>query len=368
MENLRLGNPQWLVLARQSRGLTQKELAESISVNQGWLSRVESGLRDIPEDKLLQIAQVLKYPPEFFAQTEPMYLPDLVFRRRQNVPDKTLDKIYARLSIISRALESLLEGVDIRGTSIKQIDLADYNGDIEDIAREVRSSLGFNPGPIQDLTTGIENANAIIMPLDFGTKRIDAVSFCTKRARPLFFISVFSPGDRLRFSLCHELGHIVMHQNEIRPDVEMEADRFAAEFLMPKRYIEPYLYDLTLSKLASLKIQWKVSMAALLKRASDLKTITPNQSQYLWKQMSKYGYRQREPDHLAIPVEAPVLYREIVEVYRKDLEYDISELCKLVRLNKDDLQEAFIDPPQYELANAAVLEAEKIIKESFGQN
>lgn len=44
---------------------------------------------------------------------------------------------------------------------------------------------------------------------------------------PLFFVNVTIPADRVRFSLAHEIGHIVMHQLPT-DDMEREADRFAS--------------------------------------------------------------------------------------------------------------------------------------------
>ena len=41
------------------------------------------------------------------------------------------------------------------------------------------------------------------------------------------------PGDRHRFNLAHELGHALMHRHSTG-ECESEANRFAAEFLMPK--------------------------------------------------------------------------------------------------------------------------------------
>lgn len=361
----RLPEPGWLVLARQSRGLTQKELADLLSVNQGWLSRVESGLRGVSDDKLLQIANVLNYPPEFLSQDDPIYLRGLssVFhRKRQGLPDRILDKAYAQLSITSTALERLLPSVEIIGAEIKPIDLSEFNGTIEDVARAVRDQLGLPRGPVQNITKTLENVRAIVIPFDFGTRRIDAISFWPLRSLPLFFVNLSSPGDRLRFTLCHELGHIVMHQNDIREDMESEANRFAAEFLMPSRQIEPYLHDLTLSKLAALKVQWKVSMGALIKRASNLNTITEGQAKYLWVQMGRNGYKQREPEEIDVPVEIPHLYREIIDTCQNELQYSIPELCKLLRLSEEDVRRIFIEPPQYELAKSLIEEAEQILK------
>jgi Zn-dependent peptidase ImmA (M78 family) len=148
----------------------------------------------------------------------------------------------------------------------------------------------------------------------------------------------------------------------IRENREEEANRFAAEFLMPAHDIELYLDDLSLPKLAALKIQWRVSMAALLKRAQTLATITQTQARNLWIQLSRY--KQREPEELDIPIETPHLYQEIIDVYRHELGYDVLELCNLLRLSENDTYHYFLAPPQYDITKAAIEEAERIIKDN----
>jgi Zn-dependent peptidase ImmA (M78 family) len=119
--------------------------------------------------------------------------------------------------------------------------------------------------------------------------------------------------------------------------MEMEANRFAAELLMPKADILPTLSPVTLDRLSKLKPYWRVSMQALLYRASELKVISERKARYLWMQMGKLGYRKREPAELNIPQEKPTLVHELFDVHRKlnfrmqDLEtmllLDAAEIC-----------------------------------------
>lgn len=334
-------NPVMLVIARESRGLTQKDLAEKLSVTQGWLSRVESNLRSISEDVLQKLSDILDYPIEFFYQTDPIYgfgPSELFNRRRQDVPAKRLEMIHAQINISRIHLARMLRGVEIGNTNIPNFELGEFNGNVDDIARAIRAMWHIPPGPINNLTKIIEDNGGIIIPFDFGTSRIDAMSLFVPGTPPLFFINMNSPGDRVRFTLCHELAHIVMHQRDINPDMEKQADRFAAQFLMPEKDIRPYLRNLSFPKLADLKLYWKVSMAALLKRATDLGEITESQARSMWMRMSSLGYRSKEPPELDIPVEVPTLYQEIIDTYRNELGYSTLEFAKLLCIFEQEVK------------------------------
>ena len=225
------------------------------------------------------------------------------------------------------------------------MDVEEFPGGPEAIARSVRSAWGIPPGPVPNLVREIEDAGGIIIRCDFGTTKVDAVSQWLPDLPPLFFVNISIPTDRLRFTLAHEIGHIVMHQVPTQ-DMEKEADRFAAEFLMPKKDIRPQLFDLTLPKMASLKPHWRVAMSALLRRAGDLGTIAPRWKSYLWMQMGQYGYRKVEP--VTIPAEEPVLLDEIINTHRNDLGYSVRDLNRLVYSLETAIAEA-VKPHTYKL-------------------
>jgi len=359
-----------VVLARESRGVTQQELADKLSVSQGWLSRVEGGMRGINDADLKKLSTVLGYPPTFFFQDEKVYGPsisEMFNRKRQNIPNKILNAVYAQVSIRTMNIRKLLRGVNIGKVNIRQIDLADFDDKPKEIARIVRAGWQLPKGPVQNLVDVIESQRGLVIPFDFRTNRIDAMSHWQSDMPPLFFVNTYSPTDRLRFTLCHEVGHIIMHQESIYPNMESQADEFASEFLMPESEIRPYLRDLSLEKLATLKQYWKVSMAALLKRASDLSEITTRQARNLWTQMSKAGYRLREPVEVDLQKEPPNLLNEIIITYIADMKYTAKELAELLCLTEGEVRDIYLNSNSRKASivnerRAAIRIAEEIIK------
>ncbi|HAJ26955.1 MAG TPA: hypothetical protein DCG53_06870, partial [Syntrophus sp. (in: bacteria)] len=239
-------------IARESRGFTQGELANRLSVTQGKISKMESGLLGVSEDMLDKLSNTLNYPREFFYFTEPIYghgismIGELYYRKRKNIPDKVLDKISAKINIRRIHLARLLRAIEIKNNLFCTFDIDEYDGNVEKVARAFRATWSLPKGPVNNLIKTIEDAGGIIIEFDFDTKAIDATSQWPPDLPPLFFININSSADRLRFSLAHELGHIVMHKI-CRPDIKImedEANAFASEFLMPKAEISKYLNDI----------------------------------------------------------------------------------------------------------------------------
>lgn len=340
-------NYQFVTLARESRGISQTELAKLSGFSQGKISKIETGLLALSELDVTTIANVLEYPVRFFQRNERIYgigLSEYYHRKRQSVPQKALNKVYAKLELRRMEITTLLKSVEFGEHQFFYMDPVQYDGDVEAIAQAVRAAWRVPKGPISNLVEIIEESGAIIVPFDFEGARIDGISISHPGIPPLIFVNYANPMDRIRFTLAHEVAHLIMHR--IPPsdnvDIEDQADRFASEFLMPKNDISSTLNDLSLQKLASLKLYWKVSMAALLQRASHLGKITERYSRYLWTQMGKAGYRITEPPELALPMEEPSLLDDIVKVHRDELNYTSLDLSQTVGLSDPEFQSLYL--------------------------
>lgn len=340
-------NPDMITLARESRGLKQSDLAERISITQGRLSKIESGILPVTEEVLKKISQALEYPENFFSFSDPVYgLGPTVFyhRKRQSLSPTVLKYIHAQINMRCIQVAQLLRrgSLEVR---IHRMNIDEYDGRVEDIARAVRAAWLLPSGPINSVTKTIENAGGIIIKCDFGTRLIDATSLWPPGLPPLFFINKDIPVDRLRFTLCHELGHIIMHQlpRIDMKEMEDEANRFAGEFLMPRKEIRPSLKPVTLPKLAALKKYWKISMAAILEHAFRLGEVTARQRTYLWSQMGQAGYKTQEPVEIDNASETPTLLQEILNTFRFKLQYNLSELSHAVGLFESELLSLYFD-------------------------
>jgi Zn-dependent peptidase ImmA (M78 family)/DNA-binding XRE family transcriptional regulator len=337
-------SPNMIILAREARGMTQRELADRLSISSSKMSKIEAGFLSVNSELLLKIAKELRFPEHLFSLTEDIYglglsgLGLIYYRRRQSISMKMLNKIQAQMNIRRFHISKLLRTLELENKrDMPFIDIDEYDGDATKIAAAVRASWRVPSGPIRNLTDLIESAGGIVIKCDFETDKIDALS--QPGMPPLFFINDRTLGDRLRFSLAHELGHIVMHKMPTER-MEEEANEFASEFLMPKQDISSQLSCVDLRKLATLKPLWKVAMAALLYRAYQLGKMTRRKYQYLWTQMATY--RKREPSELDIPIEEPKLIGNIIDTYLNSLKYNISELSELLLLCEAETRTLYI--------------------------
>ena len=129
--------------------------------------------------------------------------------------------------------------------------------------------------------------------------------------------------------------------------MEVQADQFAAELLMPAKEIRPYLAAPSLGSLARVKPYWKVSIKALIVQCDRLKLITPNQYTGLNVNYSKAGYAKGEP--FPIPVETPSLLTAALRYHLTELGYSFEELAALLLMEPAEFEDTYTVRPRLRL-------------------
>ena len=335
-----------LRLARQRAGFQQTEAATRLGIGQPLLSRYENKLNKIPDQLPPVAAKVYGVRESFFFQVEPIYGAPVsvhpMTRKKADVSARELDAVVAELNVRVMHLRKFLEAVDIGSQkSLPRLDVEEY-GDPEDIAGILRNHWGLPRGPLPNLTTLAEQSGIVVAHSSLFGVEVSGVTFAPPGLPPLIVLKRDHPADRLRYTLAHEIAHLVMHRFPT-PGMEDEANRFAAALLMPAQDIRQYFVGrrIDIPLLAAMKPEWRVAMQAILMRAKSLQLIERNQEEYLWKLISMRRWRTREPVELDFEIEQPSVMPSLFKVYRSTLDYTVEEASQLFHLHKSDLEDLY---------------------------
>ncbi len=328
-------------LRRRMLSMSQADLAQRMGMSQGTLSKIEQGLKEANEEQGEKLAAALDCPPSFFAQGEREYGPPMsahaMFRKKSAVGQKVIDRVIAELNVRIAHLRKFLSAVDVEPElPFPHYDIDDFDGRADLVADSVRRAWLLPRGPVRSLTECAERAGCLVIHCELEEAKIDGVSYRIPGLPPIIFLNRNQPADRMRFSLAHELGHMVMHAYP-NPNMEEEADRFASALLMPAADIGPELRDLSIDKAVYMKPFWRVSIAALIYRAGELERIDRYKSEYLWRQMSTRGFRIREPQSVDFEREPTSVMDALVSHTVQEMGYSPTELVQMLHLNYDEL-------------------------------
>lgn len=283
-----------LQVAREFRGFTQKELSEAVAASTALVSLCESGKKNPSRDLVEAFGSVLGFEPEFFYGEIPdiFHEEQCSFRHRRSTPERMKNKVRAHATLLGLVLTRLKSVFRFPEQDIPRI--ATSVSDAEQIERAAEQcrlhwDIGLD-GPIMEVGRVLERAGVVIVSQLSDAQKVDAFSRCGPTAIIVLNQSVKST-SRWHFDIGHECGHLVMHQGIHTGSIETEiaADRFASAFLLPRKaFAREFRCEATFSwkHIFALKRRWRVSAAAIVRRAYDLGLIGAVEYRKAYKYMA----------------------------------------------------------------------------------
>ncbi|GAA1286449.1 XRE family transcriptional regulator [Pseudonocardia aurantiaca] len=317
----RLFDGERLTLARQLAGLRKNQLAEKIDKTPTAVASYESGRKRPAAATVAQLAMALGIEPEFFlpsaGELQAASAPH--FRSLRSTTQIARDRARAYGLMVIEIISSLERHVEFPNLDLPlhAVDLELWEvSEPEDAARVVRKCWDIETGPIDHIVRLLENKGIFAAFTSRQIAAIDAYSFSSDM-RPVVLLNPTKDDYyRQRWDVAHELGHLVMHA-DAEPgnrDAEEQANRFAAELLLPEAEIAPLLPNRPgWRHLQSLKEEWGVSLQALLFRSRRLGVMPEQAYKSAMTTVSARGWRRQEPGR-SVLVEQPSLLPRAVEV------------------------------------------------------
>jgi Zn-dependent peptidase ImmA (M78 family)/DNA-binding XRE family transcriptional regulator len=329
-------NPSRLAIARKRRGFTLTRLAELTDMSTRSLSAYENGHQTPSEETLLLLAEMLGIAPAFLGA------PDIDEIPIDAVSFRALSKMTARQrdSALSAGRVAILinDWIEAR-FDLPKADIPSLTGrNPESAAEIVRARWGLGEKPITNVLHLVEAHGVRVYSLTEENTQLDAYSLYW-RTQPFIFLSTLKSGERGRFDAAHELGHLVLHGEHHTPHgpaAELEANRFAAAFLMPHASVlAARLRDAGVERILRAKLTWRVAAMALTHRLNELGLLTEWGYRSICVQLSRRGYRSGEPN--GIPRESSQLHAKVFKGLRDD-GIKAADIAKELGIATDELR------------------------------
>lgn len=306
--------------ARDALGLSLRGLEAAIQ-NQVSAQAIGKYERDemMPSSTiLLALAKALSVTPEYLLSSREIELEGVDFRKEPHAGAKeeravqavVLDKVERYLE-----LEELFPCADQKWSSPLNDEFTiNCLDDVEKAAEALRDIWNLGSDPIPLMAELLEEKGIKVIALDLPEDVSGSKAFVKIKQQddvPVVVVNQKHNGERQRFTLAHELAHLVLRFNEMSGlDEEKAANRFAGAFLMAKemmfRLLGTNRTSISLGELAELKKIFKVSIAALVVRCGQLGVLTKAAYGRLFEQIKAMGWNTSstsEPNKF--PAEVP---------------------------------------------------------------
>ena len=360
-----------LVEALQYRGIRMSALAKMTGLSKQSISSYCSETTEPSYSSIFKIAMALNFPIDYFISENSIDIrtENTYFRSQAAATKMAQQSQKIKMEYACRLYTTLLRYVNLPVLDLPEIIFDGYEApedadsprafeEIERIAMAVRKEWGLGSEPIENLQFVLEKHGIVVTGFKNVEGKIDA--FCQKMFadNELRFLIALAIGDkpigRLRFDMGHELGHILLHYSENSNDSfskeelsvqERQANMFSGAFLLPKDafYNDFAAYSTQIEYYVEMKKKWGVSIQAMVYRAHQLGMITWNQYSYLMRQISKRGWRTREPGDVPGRLNSTIFQASIDMLFEGEYltPYDLKKefARNNIWLNEDDLED-----------------------------
>jgi Zn-dependent peptidase ImmA (M78 family) len=290
--------------AREAAGFSLRDLQQVIEeeVSAQAIGKYERNEMMPGSNVLLRLAKALRVTPEYLLGTRDITLVGVDFRKATRASAKEVKSVEALvLDYIERylELEALMPGAELewitpRGAAFKVHEIEQA----EIAAETLREQWVLGIAPIANMTELLEIKGIKVISLELPENVSGSKAFVRRPdAEDVAVIVVNSAhnGDRQRFTLAHELAHLVLKFIGMSDsEQEKAADRFAGAFLMAKRMVQQlfggYRTSISLGELLEIKKVFKTSVPCLIVRCSQLGILSKGSYGKLWAQIRKLGW------------------------------------------------------------------------------
>ncbi len=328
---------------RLLKNLSLKEAGLLLNMSAPAVSKYEKGEIHPNSEKLIEFANA--YDVNVLDLLKSYKIPEMkfnAFRKKQRLKGENLNLLK---EIIQNKVADYIEVVELNEIKISNNKIKQYicnnDNDAEIAAEEFRNDykLSINQ-PIPDLINVLENLGILIIEIDNTNGRFsdfDGLSEVVKDI-PLIVLLSNIAGERQRFTIAHELAHLVLNINNKNLNEEKLCNKFASSLLMPKEAVIKEFgksrNSISFYELRAFKSEYKVSMAATIYRLKELKII----SEYLFKKInisfSSKGYKKYEP--YPIEPEKSCQFKRLVHKLEVDNIITLNRACDLLGVTIDD--------------------------------
>lgn len=314
--------------ARLMKGFSLQDLGNALSnqLSRQALHRYEKGEVMPDNDKINLLSKALGVNPDYFFRRTKVEIGEIEYRKLSKIPRKEASIIKEKTKeYLSRYLE-LEEILGLRVefenplknlaaiTSYEQVNIA---------ANQLREYWNLGNGAIFNVVELLEDKNIKVVKLDVNDD-FDGLQTFVNGSIPVIAYNVLkiNKPDRIRFTLLHELAHLLLTFGDITlKQKETLCFQFAGAMLLPEKTIKAELGDrrnkLSINELGNIKKQYGISMQAIVMRAKDCGIINEHYTKQFFFFIKQMNWKIDEPfEYLGVEESnrfEQLLFRALVE-------------------------------------------------------
>lgn len=328
---------------RLLKNLSLKEAGNLLGMSSTAVTKYENGVLIPDSQKLISFANA--YQVKVISLLKSYDYPNMKFTTLRKKKRLTGQNWQLLKDLIQEEVAKYMEVIQLNSISCPNIKLKKFNcnslEDAEECAILFRHYIEIsNIQPMTDLISILENLGIVIVQIENPDNRFDGfdgLGEVVENIPVIVLLDGIQDGARQRFTIAHELGHLVLNITDESLDEEKLCNRFASALLMPMEAVKNEFgtsrNGISFFELVAFRKEYKVSYSAIIHRLRELEIISTS----LYKILSVHVSYELSKDDLK-PLEPEVSYqfKKIIYKLENNKIISVSKACELLGILENE--------------------------------
>lgn len=290
--------------ARKLKGLSQQDIADELQISKQMVSKYEKGTSMPSSSKLLKLSRLFGLKIDYFFNSFKVNIGEVNFRKKSSFSMKKQNSLKEQIKInlenylwiedtlsIDYSFKNIIENISINNIS-----------DIENAVLKLRTEWNIGTDPIHNIIQLLEDKEIKVIELYDADEKFDGLATYVNDKYPVIVVNGNFPVERKRFTLLHELGHLLLNLPNCEINEEENfCNKFASEFLLPRNIVINEFggkrKGITLTELISTQKKYGISIPAIIYRLVDAKILSKERQKQFYIKLNFNPSLKRDVNH-----------------------------------------------------------------------
>jgi len=279
--------------SRIQKGYSLQEVADKVGVSKQMINKYEKGDAMPTSDKLIAFSKLFGQKVDYFFRKPDVEIGAIYFRKKSKF---SLKKVNALKEEIRVQIENYLYIENIFNlNSVFKNPISNFvfqtKNDIIPATIELRKEWNIGDDTIHNIIQLLEDKDIKVIEIEEDTSLFDGLSTIVDDKYYVIVINKSMPVERKRFTILHELGHLLLNLAHFSDkEQEQYCHFFASEMLLSQRNLIKEFgikrSKIALNELKNTQEKYGISIAAIMYKLGEAKVISQEKCITFYKRLN----------------------------------------------------------------------------------
>lgn len=279
--------------SRIQKGYSLQEVAEKIGVSKQMINKYEQGISMPTSEKLIAFSKLFGQKVDYFFRKPEVEIGEINFRKKSKFSNKKVNALKEEIRVQIENYLYIENICNLNNIFVNPLSECAINSK-DDVIRAteiLRNAWNIGNDTIHNIIQLLEDKEIKVIEVEEETSLFDGLATVVDEKYYVIVVNKSMPIERKRFTLLHELGHLLLNLNHFNEkEQESLCHAFASEMLLAQRNVIIEFGDkrnkISLNELKNMQEKYGISISAIVYKLGEVKIISQEKLTSFYKRLN----------------------------------------------------------------------------------